>query len=95
MSLDDVTGGTFTLSNLGMHGIDHFTAIINPPQCAILAVGKVSNKPVVLEERVVIRPMSWITLSADHRILDGKQGAEFLGTIKNLIENPYLLLASG
>ena len=92
LSLEDVTGGTFTLTNLGMYGIDKFTAIINPPQCAILAVGKVSEKPAVEERRVVIKPMAWLTLSADHRILDGKQGAEFLSEVKRLIENPYLAL---
>jgi len=93
LSLDDVTGGTFTLSNLGMYGIDLFTAIINPPQCVILAVGKVSKKPAAVNDQVVVRPMMWMTLSVDHRILDGKQAAEFLGEIRNLIENPYLLLA--
>jgi pyruvate dehydrogenase E2 component (dihydrolipoamide acetyltransferase) len=92
LSLEDVTGGTFTLTNLGMYGIDKFTAIINPPQCAILAVGKVSEKPAVEERRVVIKPMAWLTLSADHRILDGKQGAEFLSEVKRLVENPYLAL---
>ena len=93
LSLDDVTGGTFTLSNLGMYGIDLFTAIINPPQCVILAVGKVSNKPVAVNDQVVVKPMMWMTLSVDHRILDGKQAAEFLGEIRNLVENPHLLLA--
>jgi len=93
LSLDDVTGGTFTLSNLGMYGIDFFTAIINPPQCVILAVGKVSKKPVAINDEVVVRPMMWMTLSVDHRILDGKQAAEFLGEIRSLVENPYLLLA--
>ena len=92
LSLEDVTGGTFTLTNLGMYGIDKFTAIINPPQCAILAVGKVSEKAAVEEGKVVVKPMAWFTLSADHRILDGKQGAEFLSEIKRLIENPYLAL---
>ena len=92
LSLDNVTGGTFTLSNLGMYGIDLFTAIINPPQCVILAVGKVSNKPVAMNDQVVIKPMMWMTLSVDHRILDGKQAAEFLGEIRSLVENPHLLL---
>jgi pyruvate dehydrogenase E2 component (dihydrolipoamide acetyltransferase) len=92
LSLDDVSGGTFTLSNLGMYGIDLFTAIINPPQSAILAVGKVSDKPVAVDGQVVVRPMMWMTLSVDHRILDGKQAAEFLGEIKRLVENPQLLL---
>ncbi len=92
LSLDDVTGGTFTLSNLGMFGIDQFTAIINPPQCAILALGRVTRKPAVIGEQIGIRPMAWTTLSADHRILDGKQGAEFLTEIKELVENPKLML---
>ncbi len=92
LSLEDVQGGTFTLSNLGMFGIDQFIAIINPPQCAILAVGKVNKKAVVINDQVVIRPMAWTTLSADHRIVDGKQGAEFLAEIKEIIENPNLLL---
>ena len=92
LSLEDVSGGTFTLTNLGMYGIELFTAIINPPQSAILAVGKVTEKPVAVEGQVAIRPMMWMTLSVDHRILDGREGAEFLGEIKRLVENPQLLL---
>lgn len=93
LALDDVTGGTFTISNLGMYEIDLFTAIINPPQCAILAMGKVANKPVAADDKVVVKPMMWMTLSVDHRILDGKQAAEFLNEIKVFIGNPHLLIA--
>jgi len=91
LSLDDVTGGTFTISNLGMYGIDVFTAIINPPQCAILTVGKVSHRPIAANNEVAVRPMIWMTLSVDHRVLDGKQAADFLGEIKRQVENPLVL----
>ncbi len=92
LALDDITGGTFTLSNLGMFTVDAFTAIINPPEAAILAVGRVIEKPVVYEGEITIRKRVRLTLGLDHRVLDGAQGASFLGEIVELIENPYMLL---
>jgi pyruvate dehydrogenase E2 component (dihydrolipoamide acetyltransferase) len=88
LSVDEVTGGTFTLSNLGMFGIDTFNAIINPPQCSILGVGRTVEKPVAEGGRVGIRPIAWLTLSSDHRIVDGATAAKFLGRVKELLENP-------
>lgn len=92
LSLEDVEGGTFTLSNMGMLGIDQFNPIINPPQCCILGVGRTIEKPVVRGKEIFIKPMAWLTLSSDHRIIDGATGAKFLSQIKRLIENPTLLL---
>ena len=89
----DVTGGTFTVSNLGPFGIEQFTAIINPPQAAILAVGATRPEPVVDEEgEVVVRPMMRMTLSADHRVVDGATAARFLDDLREALETPTLLL---
>ena len=88
LSVDEVTAGTFTLSNLGMFGIDTFNAIINPPQCSILGVGRTVEKPVAEGGRVGIKPIAWLTLSSDHRIVDGATAAKFLGRVKELLENP-------
>jgi pyruvate dehydrogenase E2 component (dihydrolipoamide acetyltransferase) len=92
LSLEDVAGGTFTLSNLGMLGIDKFNAIINPPECSILGVGRTVEKPVVREGEIKIRPMAWLSLSSDHRIVDGATAAFFLNHVKRFIESPTLLL---
>ncbi len=93
-SADDLTGGTFTISNLGMYGVDGFRAIINPPQSAILAVGRIVKTPVGLpDDTVALRPMMSLTLTVDHRCMDGVQGARFLAEIKTLLEQPHLLLA--
>lgn len=94
---EEVTGATFTISNLGMYGIDTFHAIIVPGQSAILAVGKVTKRGMVLEEssgapRLEIRPMMKVSLSADHRVLDGANGSRFLRQLKLFLEEPYLLL---
>jgi len=86
LTLDDVSGGTFTISNLGMFGVTEFHAIINPPEAAILAIGAVVKRPVVVGEQVVIRPMMNITASADHRILDGVAVANFLQDLKAALE---------
>jgi pyruvate dehydrogenase E2 component (dihydrolipoyllysine-residue acetyltransferase) len=92
-SSDDLSDGTFTLSNLGMYGIDHFNAIINPPQSAILAVGRVVKTPVGMpDDTVALRPMMTMTLTVDHRAMDGVNGARFLAEIKERIEKPYFLL---
>jgi len=94
---DEYTGSTFTISNLGMAGIENFTAIINPPEAAILAVSSTKDEVVVEvdehgNKKMVIRPMMNITLSADHRIIDGMLAAQFIGEIKKLLENPLNLL---
>lgn len=89
---DEYAGGTFTITNLGMFDIDEFTAIINPPESAILAVGKIDRIPVAEGESVVIRPVLILSLTYDHRIIDGAPAAQFLQKIKLLLQNPYLLL---
>lgn len=90
---EDLQGGTFTLSNLGMYGVDRFTAILNPPQAAILAVGRVAKRPVVEEgDRVEVRSMATFTLTADHRIVDGVQAARFLDDLRMALERPGILL---
>jgi pyruvate dehydrogenase E2 component (dihydrolipoamide acetyltransferase) len=86
----DYEGGTFTVSNLGMFGVDNFVAIINPPQAAILAVGQVAPRVVPDGQKVAIRSMMTMTLSADHRMTDGAIAAKFLGGVKKLLENPVL-----
>ena len=91
--LRDLEGGTFTLTNLGTLGVDQFHAIINPPQSSILAVGRIRERPIALDGAAVVRPTMHLTLSVDHRVLDGAQGARFLERVSQLIEEPYLLLA--
>lgn len=88
----EMMGSTFTISNLGMFGIESFTAIINPPESAILAVGKMVDTPVAHEGQMVLRPMMQLTASADHRVSDGATVARFLADLKNVLENPYLLI---
>ena len=92
LSPGDLRGGTFTITNLGMFGIDAFTPIINPPECAILGVGRIVKKPVVHEEEITIRQMMHLNLSFDHRIVDGAPAAQFLQTVTEYIQDPYLLL---
>jgi pyruvate dehydrogenase E2 component (dihydrolipoamide acetyltransferase) len=89
----ELSGGTFTVSNLGMFGIERFTAIINPPQASILTVGAMKKKPVVDEEsgRIVARETLTLTLVCDHRILYGAEGAQFLARVKQLLERPLSL----
>jgi pyruvate dehydrogenase E2 component (dihydrolipoamide acetyltransferase) len=89
---EEMGEGTITLSNLGMYGVDQFTAIINPPQSVIVAVGGAIEKPVVRDGQIVIGHEMCATLSGDHRVIDGAQGAEYLGTFKQLLENPAALL---
>ncbi len=88
----DLEGGTFTISNLGMYGIEHFIAVLNPPQAAILAVGATEDKAVVVEGEVVVRPRMELTLTCDHRAVDGATGAEFLRDVKAFLEEPGLAL---
>lgn len=90
---DDMKGSTFTLSSLGMYGVEAFTANINQPESAILAVGAILDKPVVINKQVVIRPIMKLTLSYDHRVIDGAKAAEFMKTLRELMEDPILMLA--
>ena len=91
---DEYQGATFTISNLGMYGIDEFTAIINPPNAAILAVGAAKKKPVVENDQIVIRDRMRVTMSCDHRVVDGAIGAEFLQTLRKNLEQPLRLLVT-
>src|SRR3954468_21640854 len=88
----DLDGGTFTISNLGMFGIERFIAVLNPPQAAILAVGSTEEKPVAVDGQVVVRPRMELTLTCDHRAIDGATGAQFLGDVKAFLEEPGLAL---
>ncbi|MDI9370937.1 MAG: 2-oxo acid dehydrogenase subunit E2 [Synergistaceae bacterium] len=92
LPLDSVQGGTFTLTNLGMFGTSGFTPLINPPEACILGLNAVVDRPVAIGGEVVVRPMTTLSLSADHRILDGAEAALFLARIRELVENPWLLL---
>ena len=92
LQLADLADGTFTISNLGMFGIEQFIAVLNPPQAAILAVGSTEEKPVVRDGQVEVRPLMSITITCDHRAVDGADGAEFLRTVKELLEEPALAL---
>lgn len=88
----DLSGGTFTISNLGTRGVSSFRAVINPPECGILAVAATIKTPVVINDEIVIRPMMNITLSFDHRMVDGDYAAQFLSYIKSLLEDPMKIL---
>ncbi|TAM71078.1 MAG: 2-oxo acid dehydrogenase subunit E2 [Microbacteriaceae bacterium] len=93
LSLEQISGGTFTISNLGMFGVEQFTAIINPPEGAILAVGGTKREPTVVGDEILPRYRMRYTLSADHRIVDGALAAQFLQTLTRLIENPWAIIA--
>jgi pyruvate dehydrogenase E2 component (dihydrolipoamide acetyltransferase) len=90
---EDVSGGTFTISNLGMYGVDSFDAIVNAPQAAILAVARIVDRIVPLDGQAVVRPMLHLSISFDHRVVDGARGAEFLDTLASLAEEPAGLVA--
>lgn len=92
LHLDDLRGGTFTISNLGMYGVDVFNAIINPPQEALLAVGRIAEWVVPLNGQPAVQPMMTLSLSCDHRVVDGARGAQYLQTLAELIEEPLTLL---
>jgi len=92
LKADEISGATFTISNLGMFGIEEFSAIIVPPEAAILAVGAIQEAPTAEEGRVTVRPRMRLTLSCDHRVIDGATGARFLADLKKLLEAPYPLL---
>jgi pyruvate dehydrogenase E2 component (dihydrolipoamide acetyltransferase) len=89
---EEYTGSTFSVSNLGMFGIDQFTAIINPPEAGILAIGGVEEKPVVIDGALEVRQRMRVTMSCDHRVIDGATGAKFLQTVRRYIENPLSLI---
>ena len=88
----EYTGSTFSISNLGMFGIEEFTAVINPPEAGIVAVGAVEERPVVVDGEVVAQPRMRVTMSCDHRVIDGAQGARFLATLKSFLEEPAAIL---
>ena len=88
----EYTGSTFSISNLGMFGIEEFTAVINPPEAGIIAVGAVEERPVVVDGEVVVQPRMRVTMSCDHRVIDGAQGARFLATLKSFLEEPAAIL---
>ena len=89
---EEYTGSTFSISNLGMFGIDQFTAIINPPEAGILAIGAAEDKPVVVGGELTVRKRLRVTMSCDHRVVDGATGAKFLQTLRRMIENPLMLV---
>lgn len=89
---EEYTGASFSISNLGMFGIDEFTAVINPPEGAILAVGAMTAKPVVRDGEIVVRQIMRVTMSCDHRVIDGATGAKFLQSFKKILENPLYLV---
>jgi pyruvate dehydrogenase E2 component (dihydrolipoamide acetyltransferase) len=92
LSLAEISGGTFTLSNLGMYGVDAFNAIVNPPQAAILAVGRMADRVVPVNGQPAVQPMLTLSLSGDHRVVDGARGAQFLQTLADLVAEPLRLL---
>ena len=92
LQLADLEDGTFTISNLGMYGIEQFIAVLNPPQVAILAVGSIEDRPRAVDGKLEIVPTLTMTLTCDHRAIDGSEGAEFLRTVKQLVESPALAL---
>lgn len=92
LSPDEMSDSTFTISNLGMFGVSHFTAIVNPPNVAILAVGAAIEKPVVKKGQIVVGHTMSMTMSSDHRVIDGAMAAQYLSTVKNFLENPATLL---
>ena len=92
LQAEEYTGSTFSISNLGMFGIHEFTAIINPPEAGILAVGGIEDTPVVVDGQVMVRPRMRITMSCDHRVIDGAQGSRFLQTLKGMLEEPTAIL---
>jgi pyruvate dehydrogenase E2 component (dihydrolipoamide acetyltransferase) len=89
---EEMDGGTFTVTNLGMYDVDAFTPIVNPPESAILGAGRVHRRPVAAGDRVEVRPVMVLSLTFDHRVVDGAPAAQFLQRVKHVLEHPYLLL---
>jgi pyruvate dehydrogenase E2 component (dihydrolipoamide acetyltransferase) len=94
-SRDTLSGSTFTITNLGMFDVDFFVPVINPPESAILSVGKIEKKPLVIEEAITIRSVMVLCLAFDHRLLDGAVVARFLQSIKHTLENPGSIISDG
>jgi 2-oxoglutarate dehydrogenase E2 component (dihydrolipoamide succinyltransferase) len=92
LSIEDMSGGTFTISNGGIFGSMLSTPILNPPQTAILGMHKIQERAVVVEGEIIVRPMMYLALSYDHRLIDGQEAVRFLVTIKELIEDPARIL---
>jgi len=92
LTKEELTGGTFTITNLGMYEVDVFTPIVNPPETAILGVGRVVERPVVVDKQMVVRPVMQLSLTFDHRVVDGAPAAKFLQKVKQVMENPNALL---
>ncbi len=92
LTADDMADGTFTISNLGMFGVEAFVAVLNPPQAAILAVGATEDRAVVVDGEIAVRPTMTMTLTVDHRAVDGAPAADFLQTVKAMLELPGLAL---
>jgi len=92
LGLEDLQGGTFTLTNLGMYGVDIFNAVLNPPQAAILAVGRITERVVPVNGQPAVQPVMMLSVSYDHRAIDGARGAQFLEALANLVEEPLILL---
>ena len=93
LALDALEGGTFTISNLGAYGVDHFSAVINRPESAILSVGAARERAVAREGEVVVRTTAYLGINADHRVVDGAPAAEFLATLRNMLEHPKVMPA--
>lgn len=91
LSVDEISGGTFTITNLGAYGIDAFTPVINPPEAAILGVGRILEKPAVYRGEITRRSMMVLSLTFDHRVIDGAPAAAFLQTLADMLAHPYLL----
>ncbi len=89
---EEYTGGTFSISNLGMFDVDQFTAVINPPEAGILAVGSITDRPVAVDGAMMVRKRMRVTMSCDHRVIDGATGARFLQTLKRMLENPLAIV---
>jgi len=89
---EEYTGSTFSVSNLGMFGIQEFTGIINPPEAGIIAVGGIEETPVAEDGQVVVKPLMTVTMSCDHRVIDGATGSRFLQTLKEMLEEPAAIL---
>jgi 2-oxoglutarate dehydrogenase E2 component (dihydrolipoamide succinyltransferase) len=92
LTIDDLTGGTFSITNGGVFGSLLSTPILNPPQSAILGMHKIQERPVVVEGQIVVRPMMYLALSYDHRLIDGREAVQFLVAVKDLLEDPARLL---
>jgi 2-oxoglutarate dehydrogenase E2 component (dihydrolipoamide succinyltransferase) len=92
LTIDDMSGGTFTISNGGIFGSLLSTPILNPPQTGILGMHKIEQRPVVIDGEIVVRPMMYLALSYDHRLIDGREAVQFLVAIKELLEDPARIL---